>query len=288
MVIMHKHSVLANAAEYSPARTKEYVHGAPHVNHIGLRRLYKALATVVIEQVGEGAPHVLDLGAGEGSATAAFLNLGAHVTAVDLSGSQLRQMVHNCGEYASQLEIREAEVMDFLSGTEKRFNIVVCSSFLHHVPDYLGLIRQALRLLLPCGVFFSFQDPLRYDSLSAFQYYISKLSYFAWRAFQPDLLPGISRRWRRARGVYLPDCAEDNAEYHITRNGVDQDAIAALLRSHGFDCRVVRYFSTQSGSLQFVGTKLGCENTFAIVAKHLKAGPSEKVSSPTSPMICAR
>ena len=59
----------------------------------------------------------------------------------------------------------------------------------------------------------------------------------------------------------------DNAEYHILRSGVDQQAIVDLLETQGFDCELIRYFSTQSRVFQPIGATLGVVNTFAVIAR---------------------
>lgn len=147
-------------------------------------------------------------------------------------------------------------------------DIIVANSFLHHIPDYVGMITEATSLLTPWGQFFSFQDPLRYDSVGKPTMIFSTLAYFSWRFFKGDVLGGLKRRLRRRRGVYLEDSMHDNAEYHVTRNGVDQDAICRLFEDRGFDCNTVRYFSTQSRLFQAVGRALGVKNTVAVIARH--------------------
>ena len=87
------------------------------------------------------------------------------------------------------------------------------------------------------------------------------------RAFKGDLIGGAKRRFRRARGIYLENSSHDNAEYHVTRNGVDQDAIVHLLRLEGFDCELIRYCSTQSSLFQWLGSVLRIENTFCVIAQ---------------------
>jgi SAM-dependent methyltransferase len=214
-------------------------------------------------------PHVLDLGAGEGSVTLPFLELGAAVTAVDISEAQLRDLQAKCGSYMGRLEIRCQDVsaaLQSLLRAGKQYDLVVANSFLHHIPDYLGLIRQAVEILRPHGEFFSFQDPIRYESLGTFSSAFCKLAYFSWRITKGDVWGGIKRRMRRARGVYLDSCPQDNVEYHAMRGGVDQDALASLLGHLGLHCQVIRYFSTQSRIWQPVGAALGIANTFALRA----------------------
>jgi SAM-dependent methyltransferase len=219
---------LANSATYDAQHTREYIEGAPHVKHASLRRLYAQLLTDVYDRAAEQTecPTALDLGAGEGSATRPLLTLGVRVTAVDHSESQLEALAKKCGAFRDRLELRLEDIDTTLQSIGRKFDIIVTCSFLHHIPDYLGMIRQSIALLKPHGQFFSCQDPMRYDTNGRLARAFSDGAYFSWRVFRGDVWGGLKRRIRRSRGVHLPDSAADNTEYHVTRNGVDQDAIA--------------------------------------------------------------
>jgi SAM-dependent methyltransferase len=265
---MDRMAVLANLRRFDSEGTARCVDGSP-VKHPSVRRVYRNLVGRVFETAKKYSetPRVLDLGAGEGSATVAFLELGAHVTAADISESQLAALAEKCGRFDARLDIRHEEARATLQGRTERYDIVVMNSFLHHIPDYLGLVRQAISVLRSRGQIFSFQDPLRYDTLRRGERLFSQAGYFFWRAFQGDYVQGVKTRIRRLRGIYIPGSREDDAEYHVTRNGVDQNAIIDVLEAAGFTCEVVRYFSTQSRSFQVLGEALAVKNTFAIIAQ---------------------
>lgn len=142
---------------------------------------------------------------------------------------------------------------------------MVASSLLHHIPDHASLIQAALERLNPRGQFSWFQDLLRYSSLGSFRRMFSNGSYYVWRFGKGDMNSGIKRRLRRQRGVFS-DLAHGNTEYHVVRDGVDQDQIAALCKSLGFECEIHKYFSTQSRVIQPVGAALNLANTFAVIA----------------------
>lgn len=266
---VNKIAALANIAAYNPALTKDYIDGAPHVKHESLRYLYGELVVRVFDEAKKHTtttPRVLDIGAGEGSVTLSFLELGARVVATDISESQLAALKEKCARFGNMLEVRCEDVSDTIKNNADSFDIVVASSFLHHVPDYLGMIGQLQSMLASRGQFFSFQDPLRYDSVGKATLFFSSFAYYFWRIFKGDVIGGLKRWFRRKRGIYLQDCAYDNAEYHVGRNGVDQDAIRTLFQTNGFDCQIVSYFSTQNGFLQLLGERLGLKNTFAVMA----------------------
>jgi SAM-dependent methyltransferase len=259
----------ANTSAYDSEATRNYIDGAPHVKHASLRALYASLVVQVYDAAREhtAVPSVLDLGAGEGSATLPFLELGARVTAVDISSSQLSALQTRCERFGDRLEVRCQDIADILKHEHAYYDIIVANSFLHHVPDYVSMIAQAIILLTSVGQFFSFQDPLRYDSVGKPTVVFSTLAYFSWRVFKGDVTGGLQRRLRRRRGIYLEDSVHDNAEYHVARNGVDQDAICRLFEDLNFDYNIVRYFSTQSRLFQPVGAALGLKNTFSVIAR---------------------
>ena len=258
----------ANREVYNSGWTEIFVEGAPHLKHASLRALFARLIRQVYGRAAEhtSTPRILDICAGEGSVTRQLLELGARVTAVDVSSSQLAELDRKCEQFGDRLETHCGDICEVLAQLDGPFDVVVASACLHHLPDHLSVIRDTIKLLTPAGQFLSFQDPLRYDTVGRFTRTFDELSYLSWRVFQGDLWGGLKRRLRRSRGV-LDDSPLDNAEYHVFRGGVDQDAIAALLTAAGFECDVIRYFSTQSRVFQPLGTVLGVNNTFAIVAR---------------------
>ncbi len=265
-------AALANQTAYGRKDVEAYIDGAPHIKHASLRRLYGKLVIEVYDEAARHAatPTVLDLGAGEGSVTLPFLELGAHVTAVDISSNQLNELREKCRRHSDRLEVHCQDINETLQNPTQKYDIVAVNSFLHHIPDYLSLIDKCTTLLNPHGIFFSFQDPLRYDSVALPSRVFTDIGYFLWRlsrGSKGDVIGGIRRRLRRRRGIYLEDCYSDNAEYHITRNGLDQNAIQSLLRERGFDCRLISYYSTQNSVFQPIGAALGLRNCFGLIAR---------------------
>ena len=253
---------------HGAAQASAYINAAPHLKHRQLRKLFEALMSRVYSGAVRNSPlvRVLDIGAGEGTATHIFLRFGANVTAVDISEDQLNCLRAQCSNFEGRLEVHNEDAWD----TVKRpgnYDIVLFNSFLHHVPDYLELMRLSFERIAPQGQFVSFQDPLRYDTLGKSTYMFSHGSYFAWRLFQGNLWDGFNTRIRRARGIYIEGSKQDDAEYHVTRNGLDQLAMSNLLQLNGFEPALIRYFSTQGAMLQKAGSFLGLQNTFAILGR---------------------
>ncbi|GGT30280.1 hypothetical protein GCM10010271_37920 [Streptomyces kurssanovii] len=147
---------------------------------------------------------------------------------------------------------------------------VVCISVLHHIPDYLGTIERVAGQIAPGGVFFSAQDPMWYPRRSRMSMNLDRNAYFLWRLGQGHFRRGIATRLRRIRGIYDDTNEADMVEYHVVRNGVDEEALRDLLAQNFEAVELQRYWSTQSGVLQAVGERFFPPTTFSLVARHRK------------------
>src|SRR4051812_46372142 len=65
----------------------EFIEGAPHLKHPQLRKRCNDLARDVFEKLPreKGPPMVFDMGAGDGTLTVPYLQLGANVMAADVT-----------------------------------------------------------------------------------------------------------------------------------------------------------------------------------------------------------
>lgn len=249
-----------------------FVEESPHLKHAAVGDLCGRIATEALQRARpEARPAtVLDMGAGDGMLTLPYLSLGAQVVAADASDELLQSLRAKAGAQQDALTFMAGDIfatLEKLRAGDRQFDIVCASSFLHHIPDYLELCRQAAALVRPGGVFFTFQDPLRYDTLGRTTYVLDRASYFWWRLFQGNYLRGAQTRLRRLTGSYRDDLAADTAEYHVVRNGVDQVAVQQLFEAAGFDCSIRPYWSTQSTLGQRLGQRLKFTNTFGIMGQ---------------------
>ena len=127
--IDNRRAATANIMAYGHVAAS-YVDGAPHLKHVSLRKLYAELVDRVWAATEESseAPRVLDLGAGEGSATLPFLILGARVTAVDSSAGQLDALRKKGERFGERLDIRCEDVSDALRAMRDEYDIVVAQT----------------------------------------------------------------------------------------------------------------------------------------------------------------
>lgn len=231
-------AALANAVGYDSMARHDYVDGAPHIKHAQLRNLYSKLVVAVYDDASQYAdpPSVLDLGAGEGSVTLPFLALGAKVTTVDISQSKLKGLSQKCAGHAGNLEVVCQDVHDSLEGFHsagRQYDVVVANSFSHHIPDYLEFVRQIVRLLSPRGQFFSFQDPLQYDSLGRFVTLFNNVAYACWRIGKGDVIAGLRRRFRRAREDFWKTARRTTSSITAFATGLTRRQFVGSSRSRG-------------------------------------------------------
>jgi 2-polyprenyl-3-methyl-5-hydroxy-6-metoxy-1,4-benzoquinol methylase len=260
-----------NREWFSVQSKAQFVSGSPHLNHVELRNYFYTLAREVLQKASNHPqpPTVFDMGAGDGALTVPYLELGARVTAADVTVEFLESLKTKSAAYRDCLTIIPGDIFETLRTLEasgQKFDLVCASSFLHHIPDYVELCRLASRLIRKGGLFFTFQDPLRYDTLARRARVMERIGYFWWRMFQGNYVRGLNTRLRRLFGVYRPNLAEDTAEFHVVRQGVDQIALKRLFESEGFECEIHPYWSTHSRLFQRWGKRLGIVSYFAFVA----------------------
>lgn len=264
----------ANIAAYDSRDTRAYVNGAPHLKHASIGRIYRELVDAAIRDIGREPQSisVLELGAGNGMATIPWFEHGVRMTAVDSSESMLREFAESASAAGLKASIVVSDALDFLTTTTQKFDVVTHVSMIHHVPDYLDLLSRSAAVVAPSGCLITFQDPLRYDTMPRHHHVIDRASYFMWRVGQGNVKRGLKTRWRRLRGVYSPDEVVDFEDYHVVRSGVDSAAIMSLLKASFARVKVVPYWSTYAGALQWAGERLRLTSSFGVLASGRKTG----------------
>jgi ubiquinone/menaquinone biosynthesis C-methylase UbiE len=267
-------------AGFDSKTERTLVAGSPHLKHTWLGAIYGNLILETLASLSKSPINVrvLECGAGDGLASREWFENRVQLTAVDVSSHMLSRYKRRAAEQASEPELVNRDILQYLSGADNRFDVITFVSFLHHVPDYLYVLRLACNLCLPGGAILSFQDPLRFDTMPRAHYVADRAAYFAWRLFQGNMVSGTKTRLRRLRSEYSHHEAADFDEYHAVRNGVDSKAIVELLKPMFASVRFVQYWSTNSSVLQMIGRGLGLRSNFGVIAlgrNHRQWEPSE-------------
>jgi SAM-dependent methyltransferase len=131
----------------------EKVHGEIF-NPVEQQRLRGALQEALsVVQTGSSRPEALDYGCGSGNLTKHLIDLGIRVVCADVSDDFLAAIEHwpAAGIMAWTLRINGADLSNLV---DARFDLVATYSVLHHVPDYLRIVREMCRVTKPGGVIY--------------------------------------------------------------------------------------------------------------------------------------
>ena len=210
-----------------------------------------------------GRCKALEIGAGHGTFTRYLLGAGATVTVTETSPASANRLRESFG---AAVDVRYDETGEGILAARAKWDLVVMTSVVHHIPDYLSFLDRLIQRVVDDGALLTVQDPLYYPRRPRTAHRADRAAYLAWRLFQGSYGRGLATRLRRVRGVYLDTEVADLAEYHLVRDGVDEEAIVALLRAHFSDVEIFRYWSTQSPLLQRVGDHTSWKTTFGVQA----------------------
>lgn len=266
---------------------QEAVHGAtftydaPHLKHDGLVRMLSAQLFDVIGVVNrkEMPLTLLEVGAGHGGYTKLALAAGCSVTATEMSRASITELDGLFGTNPMLNAVFD-ESGELTAIGSAQFSIVLCSSVLHHIPDYTAFLTgPVFDHLAPGGTVLCFQDPLWYPRLSPIVHWADRWAYLLYRLPRGNYRRGLAALWRRLTHKLDESQPSDMSEYHVMRSGVDEVAITSALTEVFDRVEVVAYWSTPARSLQWLGERAGLRNTFALRASGFR-GHSAEVTDP--------
>jgi ubiquinone/menaquinone biosynthesis C-methylase UbiE len=95
----------------------------------------------------------LDYGCGSGNLTTHMLDLGMRVVSADVSDNFL-SMIKTKFEGSKKSEILKINGYDLSGINDNSFDFVSLYSVLHHVPDYLQILKELIRVIKPGGIIY--------------------------------------------------------------------------------------------------------------------------------------
>jgi 2-polyprenyl-3-methyl-5-hydroxy-6-metoxy-1,4-benzoquinol methylase len=103
----------------------------------------------------DSSKKALDFGAGTGNLTGKLLILGYDVTAVDISKEMCEIMEKKYRDFLilNRLKIINSKVED-MNFRKEKFDLITCYSVLHHLPDYIDVIRRLSFFLRKSGIMY--------------------------------------------------------------------------------------------------------------------------------------
>lgn len=118
-------------------------------------------AVATVRDADPAGVRALDVGAGTGNLTRHLLACGARVTAADVSDGCLAVVRERFGA-TGRVETARLDGQRLTAFADASFDLVACYSVLHHVPDYLALVREMGRVVRAGGVVYL--DHERHDA----------------------------------------------------------------------------------------------------------------------------
>lgn len=194
----------------------------------------------------------IEVGVGRGNVTTHLLRLGCSVVATDISEECLRSVrtdLEPC--YGPRLRTSLLNGVDLSQFEEGTFDFACCYSVLHHVPDYLRLVGEMVRVLKPGGVLFVDHevatsawkpdaDLIRYRKDLARAYprrWYSKIVSMPLAILPWYLRRALTSRWRKMSN---PRFAIEGDLHIWPDQHVEWDAVAARAKEVGCDEVAVR------------------------------------------------
>jgi ubiquinone/menaquinone biosynthesis C-methylase UbiE len=135
------------------SRKYERLHGEIF-NAVEQQRLHDAL-NAAVKAVATGAKPLkaLDYGCGSGNLSRHLIELGVHTVSADISEGFLGLIRRNFSSTGLS-EVLAVNGRDLSNVPDDSFDLAATYSVLHHVPDYLGIVKEMCRILKPGGVIY--------------------------------------------------------------------------------------------------------------------------------------
>ena len=206
----------------------------------------------------------LDACGGSGYASSLLLELGARPVTVDISAEMLSRWREKAAMAGYDALTVEGEIGEFLSENIEGWELIVFSSALHHLEDYLAVVGLAADRVLPGGALVTVFDPIAAGRLVQLIRHVDHLVAVLISHPREFLQKAFARGRRTTTGEphigYL-------AEFHA-RTGIDDLAIRNVLEGRGFEIVVHdREYGARLGLFRAVLRALRSPSSFRILAR---------------------
>lgn len=192
-----------------------------------LRMADKLVATDGVDE-----KNALDFGAGTGNLTGKLLQMGYHVTALDISAEMCKILEKKYKRYLSsrKLAVVNSPIED-MSFDQGEFDLVTCYSVLHHLPDYLDVVQRFSGFLRKGGV-------MCLDHESSPFYWLPEATSTARmvKAAYIHSVPVLNGLYFRVAGITVPSINYELSDYwHNKDHPLDHKRLESVFEKERFD-----------------------------------------------------
>lgn len=216
----------------------EYENRHPEIfNDIEQERLAQSLEEAVLEIRTETEPKkALDYGCGSGNLTRHLLALGLYVVSADLSENFL-EIIRNRYVSSNKNHTLMINGEDLSEITDNTFDMVAIYSVLHHVPDYLRIVREFARVTKPGGIIYLDREVNEnyWQPSGVYKEFLSKVGprkKSFWRFFR------LKNYIHKVKQFINPRYEEEGDIHVFPDDHIEWDKIEIVLRESG--CSIVR------------------------------------------------
>ena len=187
-------------------------------------------------------PLVLDFGTGAGNLADHFAVAGAEVSIADVSPLSVAAVGDRLNIPSSQRFVLDGQTLAGLPPAH--FDLVAAYSVLHHIPDYLTVVRDLTGLLRPGGIIYLDHEaaPAYWEPDPVLREYRGRLAQVLQKHSRPRLLRLLSWRWWQTRwGTLQNPRFQIDGDLHVWPDDhIEWDRIASTLHEAGMEAVMTR------------------------------------------------
>jgi len=186
--------------------------------------------------------YALDACGGSGNVALKLLERGVKVVLCDISLELIEIFKSKCRDRGLSAEPICHEIGYFLSTTDKKFDLIIFSSALHHIEDYISVLQLASARLSPGGMIYTVFDGVKRGFLARV---VLRADYMVFKALHhpSDMFPALIRRLKKMKSELssstskeISNLTEENigmlAEYRALR-GIDDFVLVDKMQQQG-------------------------------------------------------
>ena len=248
------------------ARKYEKKH-AEIFNEIEQERLFSSLGAAISKiKSAHNDLIALDFGCGTGNLTKHLSELGCHVIAADVSSACVELVLSR--NYGTKVTGRLLNGKNLDVIPSESVDMVATYSVLHHVPDYLGILDEFVRVLKPGGVVFidhelcdeywtssdarqAFLEEMPVERQSIFRKYATIQNYVNW-----FMCKFVDRRYRPEGDIHV--FSDDHIEWDKIRERLEYVGASIeieekyLLYRGGYNLDVYNNYKDKTSDMQLI------------------------------------
>lgn len=243
--------IVSQNVAYHEAQARLYDLSHPELTHAYQRYLLRHDLALIREHLrGVERPLAADIGAGTGRLALAFAAQGWDVLALDNSPAMLQVLQQRylaLRDPKGKLETIVAGADEFTPALLKGrpLHLVGFSSVLHHLPDYLAVVRHVAEALAPGGLLYITHDPLpaQVQGKTPAMRAVGVLD-------QVLRVPQqLKKQWvRHSLGPMAAPAEQSLVDFH-DKAGLDVEAISAQLERAGVEVILLRPYKDRKTAL---------------------------------------